>query len=169
MRGAGESLCGMPMCFTNIEGAAAFFRPDMPHTLHSPAGGVEAATAPPFMATQGLVYATGTRALSPRDPEFPSFLCEKKENKKSESLAGNEQYRFYSCLRLSLNQLVCKRPFARTLKRSRRVSVCTRLLRAGRPRARRGRARQSFLPVKKDAECTRALRPRVKRSPQLCG
>ena len=46
--------------------------------------------------------------------------------------------------------LVCTRPLAETLKRSRPVSAHTRLWRAGRPRARRGRARQFFLPVKKD-------------------
>ena len=63
----------------------------MPHTLRSPPGGVEAATAPPFTATQGLVYATGTLALSPRDPDFPSFPREKKENKKSEQFMVIEQ------------------------------------------------------------------------------
>ena len=73
MRGAGESLCGMQMFSANTNGATAFYRPNMPHTLRSPTGGVEAATAPPFLATQGLDYATGTRALSPRDPDFPSF------------------------------------------------------------------------------------------------
>ena len=43
----------------------------------------------------------------------------------------------------------------------------TRLVRAGRPRARRGRAKAFFLPVKKKAECTRAVRPRVKPLPHL--
>ena len=38
--------------------------------------------------------------------------------------------------------LVCKQPFAGTLKWSRSVSACTRLLRAGRPGARRGRGRE---------------------------
>ena len=35
MRGAGESLCGIPRVSTNINGAAAFCRPNMPHTLRS--------------------------------------------------------------------------------------------------------------------------------------
>ena len=78
MRGADELLCGMQRFSTSINGAMALCRPNMPHTLRSPTGGVEAATASPFLATQGLVYATGTRALSPRDPDFPSFPREKK-------------------------------------------------------------------------------------------
>ena len=83
MRGAGELLCGMPVGSTNIHGTAALCRPNLPHTLRSPTGGVEAATAPSFLMAQGLGCATGTRALSPRDPDFPSFPREKKENKKS--------------------------------------------------------------------------------------
>ena len=66
--------------------------------------------------------------------------------------------------RLSREKLFCTRLLAETYKRSRSVSARTRSLRGGRRRARRERARQSFLPVKKDAECTRALRPRVKRN-----
>ena len=41
LRGADESLCGMLTFSTNIDGAAALCRPDMPHTLRSPPGGVE--------------------------------------------------------------------------------------------------------------------------------
>ena len=78
MRGAGELLWGMQKFSTNIYGAAAFCRPNMPHTLRSPPGGVEAATAPSFVMAQGLGCATGTRALTPRDPVFPSFPREKK-------------------------------------------------------------------------------------------
>ena len=86
MRGAGESLCGMLAFSTNIHGAAAFCRPNMPHTLRSPTGGVEAATAPSFMRAQGLVYATGTRALSPRDPDFPSFPEKRSKIRKAKNL-----------------------------------------------------------------------------------
>ena len=81
MRGAGKLLYGTPAISTNIHGTAAFYRPPMPHTLRSPPGGVEAATAPPFKATQGLVYATGTRALSPRDPDFTSWEEIKQEKR----------------------------------------------------------------------------------------
>ena len=88
MRGAGESLCGMPTFSTNIHGTAALCRPDMPHTLRSPAGGIEAATAPPFMATQGLSSATGTRALSPRGPDFPSFPEKRRKTRKANDLRG---------------------------------------------------------------------------------
>ena len=85
MRGAGESLCGMQMFSANTNGATAFYRPNMPHTLRSPTGGVEAATAPPFLATQGLDYATGTRALSPRDPDFPSFPEKRRKTRKADN------------------------------------------------------------------------------------
>jgi len=78
MRGAGELLCGTPKFSTNIDGSAALCRPAMPHTLRSPPGGVGATPAPPFTATPGLVYATGTWALPPRDPGFTSFPREKK-------------------------------------------------------------------------------------------
>ena len=88
MRGADESLCGMQEFSTNISGTAALCRPNMPHALRSPPGGVEATPASPFTAAPGLVFATGTRALTPRDPVFPSFLREKKENKKSERLVN---------------------------------------------------------------------------------
>ena len=93
MRGADESPCGTPMFSTNINGTAALCRPDMPHTLRSPPGGVKAATVPPFMAAQGLASAAGTRALTPRDPVFPSFP-EKKENKKSGGFFAEVQYQF---------------------------------------------------------------------------
>jgi hypothetical protein len=73
----------MPMFFTHRSGAAAICRPDMPHTLRSPPGGFEAATAPPFTATQGLAYATGTRALPPRDPGFPSFHVKRSKTRKA--------------------------------------------------------------------------------------
>ena len=83
MRGAGESLCGTPMFSTNIDGTAALSRPDMPHTLRSPSGGVKAATAPPFMAAQGLASAAGTRALTPRDPVFTSFPEKRSKTRKA--------------------------------------------------------------------------------------
>ena len=86
MLGADESLCGMLRVSTNMGGTAALCRPDMPHTLRSPPGGVEAATAPPFMASQGLVYATGTRALPPRDPGFPSFHEKRSKTRKADNL-----------------------------------------------------------------------------------
>ena len=77
VRGAGELLCGMLRVSTNIDGTAALCRPNMPHTLRSPPGGVKAAT----------------RALTPRDPVFPSFP-EKKENKKSGGFFAEVQYQF---------------------------------------------------------------------------
>ena len=122
--------CDMPMFFTHRSGAAAFSRPDMPHTLRSPPGEIPkscprrhsrtlapcgalgtfwkpcasglpcgfavltparivvvvfalAATAPPFTATQGLASATGTRALPPRDPGFPSFHVKRSKTRKA--------------------------------------------------------------------------------------
>ena len=89
MRGADESLCGTPMFFTNIDGTAALCRPDMPHTLRSPTGGVEAATAPSFMMAQGFASATGTRALTPRDPVFTSFPEKRSKTRKAENMHGH--------------------------------------------------------------------------------
>ena len=43
------------------------------------------------------------------------------------------------------------------------------LIASGSPASAQGASEIFFLPVKKKIECTRALRPRVKRSPQLCG
>jgi hypothetical protein len=80
LRGADMPVCSMQMVSTKSYGAAAICRPDMPHTLRSPPGGFEAATAPPFTATQGLAYATGTRALPPRDVRL-SFFFARKEGK----------------------------------------------------------------------------------------
>ena len=43
------------------------------------------------------------------------------------------------------------------------------LIASGSPASAQGASEALLLPVKNNAECTRALRPRVKRSPQLCG
>ena len=86
LRGADMPVCSMQMVSTKSYGAAAICRPDMPHTLRSPPGGFFAATAPPFMATQGLAYATGTRALPPRDPGFPSFRAKRRKTRKATAI-----------------------------------------------------------------------------------
>ena len=70
MQGADMPVCDTQRFYTKNCGTVAICRPDMPHTLRSPSGGLLAATAPPFLATQGLASATGTRALPPRDPGF---------------------------------------------------------------------------------------------------
>ncbi len=53
MRGADELLCGMPMFSSNLNGTAALCRPDMPHTLRSPPGGVESRHCVAFYGDAG--------------------------------------------------------------------------------------------------------------------
>ena len=68
MRGADMPVCDMRINSAQTYGAEAIGRPDMPHTLRSPTGGLLAATARPFLGAQGLAYATGTRELRPVTP-----------------------------------------------------------------------------------------------------
>ena len=86
LRGADMPVCGMRINATKTHGAAAIGRPDMPHTLRSPAGGFGAATARPFLGAQGLASATGTRALPPRDPGFPSFRVKRRKTRKATAI-----------------------------------------------------------------------------------
>ena len=143
MRGAGELLCGMPMSSSNLNGTAAFCRPNMPHTLRSPTGGVEAATAPPFTATQGLGCATGTRALSPRDPDFPSFPREKKENKKS----GQVRRLPFSTARTGARREIGPRCAAVSIGRKRETFFCDRRMQ------RESRSRLFLIYKLSDAAC----------------
>ena len=55
-----------------------------------------AATARPFLGAQGLASATGTRALPPRDPGFPSFRVKRRKKEKRRLLISgtiNDQYK----------------------------------------------------------------------------
>ena len=52
---------------------------------------LKAATAPSFVMAQGLVYATGTRALPPRDPGFTSFPGKRCEIRKAAAINRNPQ------------------------------------------------------------------------------
>ena len=84
-------VCGMRINSAKTHGAAATGRPDMPHTLRSPPGGFGAAAARPFPGAQGLASATGTRALPPRDPGFPSFHGKRSKIRKAAAINRNLQ------------------------------------------------------------------------------
>ena len=53
-----------------------------------------AAPARPFLGVQGLASATGTRALPPRDPGFPSFRGKRRKTRKAQK---NMRPLFFCC------------------------------------------------------------------------
>ena len=138
------------MFYPHRSGAAAFGRPDMPHTLRSPTGGdipqnlprrhlrrlalrvsvdfaetFLAATARPFTGAQGHAYATGTRWLRPVTPASLLFAGKEVKQEKRRQLRN----RLFG-VRVANNQATAilrhkpsMRPFfaaAKNMKRGRR-------------------------------------------------